>query len=282
MSPLVPYTRQGENFTFNREPNLNRPHLLYSVRREIRLHLDRLDTEYLIAERPEGVNALAIHNGRPVDAGFYDRILYTDNDERIGEPVREVSALAVYNGKLIHADIEGIDGEDPDKIPSRIIYTETGKKVAERPDIVNALAVFGGTIIDAGRYDNIYFTTPEFDEFSFTYNSKFPNGITALVLDDQDALVHAQVQERGRWPILSTIFYTGPKEPIAEREGTVLALAVYKGRLIDAGDYGQILYTEKKEPILKKEIDGWINALLPIDNEIADRLLALPEVREIE
>jgi hypothetical protein len=69
MSPLVPYTRQGENFTFNLESDRPRQHLLYSVGRTIRLHLDGENKEYLIRKRHTKVRALAIHNNRLVDAG---------------------------------------------------------------------------------------------------------------------------------------------------------------------------------------------------------------------
>jgi hypothetical protein len=67
---------------------------------------------------------------------------------------------------------------------------------------------------------------------------------------------------------------------ITERPSWVNALAIYNGRLIDAGYYNEIFYTEENEPIVKT--DGPVFSLLPINQKTADRLLTLPEVKELK
>jgi hypothetical protein len=279
MSPLVPYTEKGMNFSDlsgpspRTEPDQNIQHLLYSVGNNIRLHLDGDGGEYLIKGRPRNIRALVIHNGQLVDAGFDGEILYTETDELIASIGADIPALAIHKGELVHAENHWDPHASPESCTSRIIYTKTGETIATRLNYTHAIAVFGGYLIDAGDDRRIHFTETEFKQIT-----EAPKEILALV-DNQGLLVHAEFMGSGTWPS-SRILYSGQRKRIAERPGPVNALAVYNGRLIDAGTYGKILYTETEEPIV--EADNPICSLLPIDQGLADRLLQLSEVKRIE
>jgi hypothetical protein len=266
MSPLVPHTEKGMNFPVLSEPdsprNEPKQHLLYSVKREIRLHLDGEKNEFLIAERPDWVRSLAIYNGLLVDAGDYNKIRYTETGEIIAERSAWVKALTIRDNHLI-------DGGDY----FQIRYTETGEPIAERLYYTDALTIRDNHLIDAHGNEIRYTETGKL------IGKHHRKTISALTVHD-NRLVHAEGRI-GPNP-LSKILYTETGELIAERPGRVNALAVYNGRLIDAGDYWQIRYTERDKLMVATENEGVINSLLPIDNQMAERLLKLPEVEEIE
>jgi hypothetical protein len=73
--------------------------------------------------------------------------------------------------------------------------------------------------------------------------------------------------------------YTEDEEPLTERPEWVEALAVYQDAPIDAGRYHNIFYSATDDLLV--ETDGLVEALLPIDEKTAARLLKLPGVEEI-
>jgi hypothetical protein len=307
MSPLVPYTEKGVNFSVKKESNQPSQHLLYSVNNEIRLHHDGDNREYLIAERPGPVDALAIHRNRLVHAEhvregglLIGRILYTEDEELIAERHGCVGALTDYNGRLVDA------GDCPE-----ILYTEdkgpiADRVIARRRGSVYSLAIYRGRLIDASG-GGIRYTetdgqvepqspecpsiTQEIIRQSSTYpvtniarkEKYFVFGTRCLVLGG-DRLIRAsnymgENEQGAHNSYLSRINHADTGEPIAERPDWVRALAEYKGRLIDAGDYFGIINTATGKAIV--ETDYTVNSLLPINDETTDRLLTLPEVREI-
>jgi hypothetical protein len=304
MSPLVPYTRQGENFVSIPGPDRSRQHLLYSVGTEIRLHHDGENKEFLIAERPGPVDALAIHRNRLVHAEYVreeglliGRILYTEDKELIAERHGCVRALTDYKGHLIDA------GDC-----SEILYTEDKGPIAERiiarrRGSVYSLAIYRGRLIDASGGGILYTETdepvepqtPECPSITQEITASTTNNITrkekhfllgthCLVLGG-DRLIRASnymgENEHGtRNSYLSRINRADTGEPIAERPDWVRALAQYKGHLIDAGDYCRIINTTTGKEIV--ETENPVFSLLPIEENTAQRLLTLPEVREIE
>jgi hypothetical protein len=269
MSPLVPHTEQGANFpSFNQpEPDQYKPHLLYSVENTIRLHLDGENKEFVIAERPGVVRALAIHDNTLVHAEDYSdytaqcAILRTETDDIIADRPNYVEALAVYKDKLVDAGAY-----------KEILYTETDDIIAKRRAWVNALAVHDDRLVDAGEYGKFFYT--ENDEVI----AKLSVNVYALASHD-NRLAHVENSIEGK-NTYGRVFYTKPYQFIAIRYDWINALAVYKGRLIDTGRYSKIYYSDTGERIL--EADGPILSLLPIDGQTADRLLKLPGVEEIE
>jgi hypothetical protein len=267
MSPLVPYTRQGENFTSSQEPDPSRQSLLYTAHKTICLHHDGKNKEYRIAERPRPVYALALHDNRlvhaeePARSHYPHEIFYTETNERIAERDGWVKALAVYNGRLVDADAE------------KIRYTETDEVIAERPNgFIEALVTYKGSLIDA---------TPHLIRHTETGEviAKSGQDISALA-DYNGCLVKAEWFVGDRLFLEGRIRYVETGKLIASRAGSVQALAVYKGCLVDGGLYLRIPYTETDQPIV--ETNNSVFALLPIDDEIADRLLELPGVSPIE
>jgi hypothetical protein len=274
MSPLVPYTEKGANFSDLSEPspqhtpNQSAQHLLYSVGNTIRLHHDGYNREFLIAERPEEISALAVHDNRLVHAEICSKtgdsralIFYTETDELIARRYGMVNALAVHEDRLI-------DAGNYKKIfyTKKYIFTGKSRIIAERPFEVNALATYKDVLIDVDGAGTISYTKTD------QVIALFPANVHALAVHD-GLLVNAILDDG--WERILCIDTT---EFITRRSDRVNALAVYKGRLIDAGHYGQIMYSATDEPIIKKEPEGHINALLPIDDEMANRLLELPGV----
>jgi hypothetical protein len=264
MSPLVPYTEKGMNFSDLPEPdsprNEPKQHLLYSVGTDIRLHHDGENREYLIRRRLQKVFALAVYKDKLIESGQSCKIFYTETEEPIAERRASVNALTVHDNHLFHAEIPWLQIKG-----LRIYHTETGKAIAERPGRVFALAVYKDNLIDAGEYGKIFYTETE------ELIAERPDWVRALAVHN-NRLVDAGDYRK--------IFYTKTKEPIAERPSEVNALAIYNNRLVDAGDYGGIFYTEEKEPIV--ETHDTVYAILPINDEMANRLLKLPEVEEIK
>jgi hypothetical protein len=269
VSPLVPHTEKGANFpSFNPpEPDQPKEHLLYSVGKTIRLHHDGENREYLIAERPGVVRALAIHDNLLVHAEDYNdykaqcAILRTETDDIIADRPNFVNALAVYKDKLIDAGAY-----------KEIRYTETDKLIAKRRGSVNALAVHDDRLVEAGEHGKVFYT--ENDEII----AKLSVNVYALASHD-NCLAHVENSIEGR-NIYGRVFYTKPYQFIAIRYDWVNALAVYKDRLIDTGNNSKIYYSDTGERIL--EADGPILSLLPIDGQTTDRLLKLPEVKELK
>jgi hypothetical protein len=260
MSPLVPYTEKGVNFSVKKESNQPSQHLLYSVNNEIRLHLDGDGGEYRIAERSHDIKALAIHDNRLVDAsGKY--ISYTEPDGFISGRPGVVNALAVYKNRLVDAgDYE------------QICYTRSRVFLAERVGGVTSLAIYKKRLIDIDRYGIISYTkTNELAERCLE------KGAAIAVHGDQ---IFAAENDREAGKCYGRVLRTQPWEWITERSEWINALATYKGRLIDAGYYNEIFYTKEDELIL--ETDGPVFALLPIDEQMARRLLTLPEARKVK
>jgi hypothetical protein len=266
MSPLVPYTEKGANFRFEKGPTTAREHLLYSVEKTLRLHHDGDNREYLIAESDAYLPALAIHKNRLVHAEArigpkpLSKILYTETGELIAERPDWVLSLAVQKKRLVDA------GEY-----KQILYTETEKTAPEeRTGRVFAIAVHDGRLVHAGPM-GIHYTE------SGERIAGHIGGLLTIAVH-KNRLVHALsvAEDDG---IVDLIYYTEGNELIAKRRRNTNALATYKGRLIDAGDYEYIFYTGEDEPILKT--DGSVLSLLPIGDKMADSLLKLPEVREI-
>jgi hypothetical protein len=140
MSPLVPYTRQGESFDFS--PKQEMQSLLYSADKEIRLHNYPDKSEYLIVTRPSWVTYLASHNGLLVDAsdyGYGGTIRETLSDEVIAKRRLSTRPFASHNG--VHYDVSYY---------RKIREIPSGKVIADRPEEVKALAVYNGRLIDAG------------------------------------------------------------------------------------------------------------------------------------
>jgi hypothetical protein len=269
MSPLVPYTRQGENFVSIPDPDKPRPHLLYSLNNAIRLHLDDKNVEYLIAERPAWVKALAIHDNRLVHAENYVEagniqclIFRTETNELIAERPTYVEALAVHDGLLVDA--------------GRYLHTfrtETEERIDKHSLLyINALTVYKGSLVGADDHHIVYVETGGII-------CERNNGAHALAVHD-DRLVHAENRSKSKHGFLGSIFYTENRKQIASRSDYISSIATYKGRLIDAVDAIGIRYTETEDPIVRA--GGLIHALLPIDDETADRLLTLPGVRELK
>jgi hypothetical protein len=259
MSPLVPYTKQGESFDFSRKsPGGDRQHLLYSVPGEIRLHLDGEEREYVIVKDLHWGGNLAIHDNRVVHTDA-NRIIYTEDGETITRP-DTVRVIAVHKNQLVHAE----DYHKGQPNGSRILYTKTGELIARRPEGVWDLAVHDGRLVDAGNYEKIFYTE-EHRPAAKSYSR-----VRALAVHD-GRLVDANIR--------NIQYSNGTRIRIASRLNDINALAVYNGLLIDAGYYGKVFYTEKNEQIL--ETDNPIFSLLPIDEKTASRLLTLPEVREI-
>jgi hypothetical protein len=276
MSPLVPYTEKGMNFSgFNEEPYHAPQSLLYAVYDEIRLHLFGEDKEYLITECRYPVDALAIHDNRLVHAenraaeGTFDGfIVRTETNERVAERPRKINALAVYKDRLI-------DAGNYDEIR----YTQGNVRMARRTEHIEALAIHDGRLVDVENrgkdgllYHQSFYTKPK------KLIEDRPSLVSSIVSHD-DRLVHAEnLTSSGNYR--SGIFHTGTGKIIADRPNWINALAVYNGRLIDTGDYKQILFTDTGESIVDTE--RGVSALLPIGEELADRLLTLPEVRELK
>jgi hypothetical protein len=286
MSPLVPYTRKGASFFFPPEPG--RANLLYAVGSTIRLHVEGKPKEYLIAERPGNVSALAMHNDCLVNAeklqgtdslGMSD-IVRTETGETIAKRVGRTNALAVHEGELVDA------GE-----PGMVRYTEREEVIAERPSSISTLTIDDGRLVDAGSYHRVFYTkeheliAAHQDVYVLTFFDSDPMpleyrlvGISALAVRNKilfSALNYLEgCNSRG---VISRV---KGDETIAERPQFIRALATYKGRLIDAGDYEEIRYSRLGETIVKAE--DRIVALLPIDAKAAGRLLKLPGVEEIE
>jgi hypothetical protein len=274
MSPLVPYTVKGEGFTFpssGPEPDSPaRQHLLYSVKNEIRLHHDYEDREYRIKKRVHQIGPLAVRKNSLFHAESGDEtvkgfIFRTETGERIAERIGTVKALMPYGGYLFDA---GEFGE--------IFSTERFERIARRGRGVNALAIYNGRLIDgSGIY--IRYTQPP---GGFVAEIPAPSVVGALAVHEK-RLIQASNCVRDRAPLFSgEIFEVEGKKQIAQRSDWVRALASYKGCLIDAGDYCKIFYTADNEPLV--EADGPINSLLPIDDEMASRLLHLKGVRKLE
>jgi hypothetical protein len=270
MSPLVPYTRKGENFISIPEPDEPRQHLLYSVGHTIRLHHDGENKEFLIAERSDEVKALAIQNNRLVHAENYidytecsGRIFYTEDDEPIAERDGYVYALAIQNNRLV-------DAGDYRKI----FYTETDDVIAERPGRVFALAV----------HDNQLFHAEEVYSYACNrcYGRAFrsetgesiaerPNWITALTFHKGHLVDSGADRE---------IRYTETGEFILGCNSKIASIAEYKGRLIHAGDYEGIYCADGGiEQVVR--VDRYVLSLLPVGEKTADRLLSLKGVRPI-
>jgi hypothetical protein len=268
MSPLVPYTRKGENFVSIPDPDQSSPHLLYAVRKKLCLHLDGEKKEYLIKDTHYTIKALVIHEGRLIEARVA-RILYAETNELLVERDLDVYALAVYNGDLIDAGQGG-----------QILRTETDEPIVEGRAWVDVLTIYNGRLVDSE-------TRPKGRDFisriSYTETGELiaerPFEVNALAVH-KNRLVHAEeapIQELHAGRILDT--ETG--ELIAERPDSIQALAIYKGRLIDAGYYNGIYYTEEKRHIVETT-DGFVSALLPIGDKMANRLLKGPEVSELK
>jgi hypothetical protein len=182
MSPLVPYTEKGANFSSNAsEPDTPKPHLLYAHGKQIRLHLDGENKEFLIAERRGLVYALALHDNRLVDGGDYRGIRYTETGKPIAKNSRKkTSDLTVHdkhllysNGKEIrYAETGEVIAKCPDSVFAlaihnnrlvdasydRVLYTDTGEVIAKRSGLISALAVYNNRLIDAGWYNGIFYT----------------------------------------------------------------------------------------------------------------------------
>jgi hypothetical protein len=271
MSPLVPYTVKGEGFTFpssDPEPDSpGRQHLLYSVNNEIRLHHDGDNREYLIKKRLEEISSFALFNDRPIDASR-DELRDTESDKLIKACGCEVNALAVREGDLIYAMRREVHRAGNDAL------------LGGGAGSVYGLTVYNNRFVHA----SIGFQRGD-DESRILYTetnktiAKRPGQIFALATHN-GRLVHSETFYADDY--VSRIFYTAT-EFLAEREGTVKCLAVYNGELIDASNRGKIRYTKcggSEDPIVEAETG--IRALLPIDEQTAERLLTLPEVREIE
>jgi hypothetical protein len=266
MSPLVPYTEKGMNFSSPR-PESGRDNLLYSVGTEIRLHLDGEKKEYLIKRRPRKVSGLAIWKGDVIDAGEYQEVISTETDEVMAECPTDITALAVRGDKIVTAGFyfEG------NWLGSRIAYAETGERIADRRKTALSLAVLNGDLIDAGRYHEILRT--ENDERITARTAP----ISALAVRENE-LYFSECYRAGKETHSAIRDLSG--NLIRIRNGFVECLAIYKGRLIDAGDYGWIKYSEgSQEPLV--HVGARIGALLPINQEITDRLLSLKGVEEI-
>jgi hypothetical protein len=270
MSPLVPYTEKGANFSNlsepyspRTEPDQPKPHLLYTDDKRIILHLDGSDKEYRIYSNGRTIEALAIHGGRLFhaenhiemnDSFTYGYVVCTETRKRVAERPGRIVSLASHGGDLFDAGNYGV------------FRLRRGKRMAKRYEEVTALAVHNGALIDAGDSGNIYRT--ETNEVI----AERPGLVLALGVHEGD-LFDSLV---GRESIPGMINFTSTGETIAERPDWVRALASYKGRLIDAGDYPGIFYTESGKE-LGRAGDS-VAALLPVSQEMADRLLELPGV----
>jgi hypothetical protein len=260
MSPLVPYTRQGENFSFKQEPEPKggEQSLLYSVEREIRLHNHRDNSEYLIVTRHNMVNTLAYHEGILIDAGGDGVIRKTLSRRKIAERVWGVFALASHKGVLYDAVGDGV-----------IRKTFSGKVIGERPNSVFYFASYNNVLIEARR-DGVIRKTFSGEEIATRSGQ-----VTALAVYN-GLLIDACYGSKN-----SIIRETSSGDEIAKRPGVVYALASYNDVLIDAGGEGVIHETLSDKPIVTVQ-DKSIISLLPLSQQIADQLLARKEVRKLE
>jgi hypothetical protein len=294
MSPLVPYTEKGRNFSDLSE---SKQGLLYAVDNTIRLHatVGRKAKEYLIAERPGLVSALAISEGSVFHAenlGIPDqgqpkgRIFNTETGDEVATRSDNVISLTEYNGRLV-------DGGDY----INILYTETGEPIAYRSERVRALVTRGGELIDcSGRTvrstlnDEIlheqvpfYSIIAEGENGSNPVRQFYEPSITSPMVVYKNRLILAESyfvrngdEKLGSNRYYSAIIDFEGYRQLARRPDWTRALAVYNGRLVDGGDYPGIFYTESGKE-LGRAGDS-VAALLPVSQEMADRLLELPGV----
>jgi hypothetical protein len=270
MSPLVPYTEKGRNFSdlSESESGPERENLLYAFNDEIRLHHDGENKEYLIRKENMQISELAFQKGRVVCLGQGTKIFSLETRETLAQGALCITALAVEDDKIVvaQADFSG------DKPRHRIVYAETGELITERSKEISALAIHDGRLIDAGDYRSIFRTKTNL------IIARPRHSVNALAARGNE-LDYSEYYSIG-YEIHSAINEAPSNRLIQLRKGRIRSLAIYNGRLIDAGDYGSIRYSETSEdPIV--EIGAWISSLLPINQEITDRLLTLKGVRRI-
>jgi hypothetical protein len=276
MSPLVPYTRKGENFAFSpKTPEPERQNLLYSVdhnflRHPLCLHVEESGRDYSIVEGPYPINNLAV---------LGDKLFFSDNRfSNSAEPMGRIVCLETKEEVYRHSDfILGMVAHDGDLICSdknRIFGAKKTRAPLWIGRRISELAILGGRLIhsewsnpsgiplDIGQEDVRYTKTG-------ALIGSYGGSLRAMVAEGEDLIVAKGNREIVR----------GADEVIATRRDHATSLAIYNGHLIDAGKYRAVCDTESGEQFIETLYP--ILALLPIDQKTTDRLLTLPGVKEI-
>jgi hypothetical protein len=267
MSPLVPHTEKGMNFSDRAEPE--RENLLYALNGEVCLHHEGKNKEYLILKEHMQTSALAFQKGRVVCVGRGTTIFNLETREILAQGDLSITALAVEDDKIVIAETE-YSGNKPWHV---IGYPETLEMIAARPRETMALAIHDDRLVDAGDYEDIVYTKTKL------IAGRPRHSVTALAARGNE-LDYSEYYSTG-YEFHSAINEAPSNRLIQLRDGLIHSLAIYNGRLIDAGDYGSIRYSETSEdPIVKAR--GIVMSLLPVNQETTERLLTLPGVEEIK
>jgi hypothetical protein len=288
MSPLVPHTVKGESFArFHWKKN----RLLYVLSHEIRLHIEGEKKEYQIADRLGWLHDLALLDGALIAAtsssGLETGKIVNIEEDRYGIaecPHGWISHITVYNGKLAY--VESLDLGRVGHPTYRINYYSADSKSQKRPEFpcsIIALAVHDNKLVHVEDRDPIK-TWEMKSRFVYTETGEVIISNVGWVNDvavHEGDLIYAEKN--------GGIRYARNGKSAVERKGISAELInVLDGRLIYTSGYAdekgtqrsKLSYAESGEQIL--DVEGHIWALLPIDEETSDRLLNLPEVREIE